>query len=144
MSPLHASCVEWDGAGLLICGRSGSGKSDLALRLIDAGAELVADDRVFLEKDGEKLKARTPDKIRGLIEVRGLGIVPMPFRPETHIKLKIALCPSHEIDRMPDPMSEVIEGIEIPLLFLDPSAASAVAKIKVALSVCTGERVIVQ
>ena len=72
---LHASCVELAGTGVVLLGPSGSGKSDLALRLIDGGARLVADDRVVVERSGDRLIARPPEAIAGLIEVRGLGIM---------------------------------------------------------------------
>lgn len=144
MKPIHASCIEWNGEGVVVCGPSGSGKSDLALRLIDIGAVLVADDQVILENKNSTLYARVPETIKGLLEIRGLGIVPMPYKPETILKLKVILRSAHKIDRMPDPMHETIQGVDIPVLFLDPSMASAVAKIKLALSVHSGEREILQ
>ena len=78
---LHANCVDFDGAGVLILGKSGSGKSDLTLRLTDAGAVLVADDCVRLveKKDGRTV-AFAPEKARGLMEIRGLGIVKAKFK----------------------------------------------------------------
>src|ERR687898_3364772 len=72
---LHATCVELSGTGVVLLGASGCGKSDLALRLIDRGARLVADDLVTVERHGRRLIARAPEAIAGLMEVRGLGIM---------------------------------------------------------------------
>lgn len=74
---LHASCVAAEGHAVLITGRSGSGKSDLALRLIDRGFTLVSDDRTILRKQDGRLIASAPDTIKGKIEVRGVGILEM-------------------------------------------------------------------
>ena len=72
---LHASCVAKDGRAILISGRSGSGKSDLALRLIDRGADLVSDDYTIVRRVGGKLVATAPENIRNKLEIRGLGIL---------------------------------------------------------------------
>src|SRR6478752_5882906 len=74
---LHASTVAKDGRAVLITGPSGSGKSDLALRLLDRGFTLVSDDQTILKKDGTRLIASTPMTIAGKLEVRGLGIIDM-------------------------------------------------------------------
>ena len=140
MALYHASCVEWNGCGVLLCGHSGSGKSDMSLRLIDSGAELVADDRVELTGREGVLTAAVPDRIRGLLEVRGLGVVPMPYREKTSVKLKVILCQACEIERMPETVFETIEGVDVPVLMLDPKTASATAKIRLALSVYAKER----
>jgi serine kinase of HPr protein (carbohydrate metabolism regulator) len=88
---VHASCVAIRGAGLLILGASGRGKSDLAFRLIDRGAVLVADDRVTLKVEGELLIASAPRRIAGLLEVRGVGIVAFPHLAEAPIALALDL-----------------------------------------------------
>src|SRR5262249_18332162 len=88
---IHASCVAMDSAGVLLLGRSGAGKSDLALRLIDDGAVLVADDRVLLSARKGVLRASAPDSIRGLIEIRGLGIVTMPVKNTAAVRLAVQL-----------------------------------------------------
>src|SRR5438046_8865508 len=72
---LHATAIAIDGRAVLLRGTSGAGKSDLALRLIDAGARLVADDQSELRRQGERILVRAPATIGGLIEVRGVGIV---------------------------------------------------------------------
>lgn len=128
MPVLHATCVEWFGLGVLIRGKSGAGKSDLALRLIDAGAVLVADDQVLLENG----IASAPARLQGLLEVRGFGIVKLPFAETTAIALTVDLCSADEIERLPDRFDEIMR--------LDPFCASAVAKIKLALQTIAGER----
>ncbi len=128
MPVLHATCVEWFGLGVLIRGKSGAGKSDLALRLIDAGAVLVADDQVLLENG----IASAPARLQGLLEVRGFGIVKLPFAETTAIALTVDLCSADEIERLPDRFDGIMR--------LDPFCASAVAKIKLALQTIAGER----
>ena len=128
MPVLHATCVEWFGLGVLIRGKSGAGKSDLALRLIDAGAALVADDQVLLENG----IASAPARLQGLLEVRGFGIVKLPFAETTAIALTVDLCSADEIERLPDRFDGIMR--------LDPFCASAVAKIKLALQTIAGER----
>jgi serine kinase of HPr protein (carbohydrate metabolism regulator) len=110
---IHASCVVVGragdalgapgDAGLLLLGESGSGKSDLALRLIGLGAELVADDRCDLFVSSGVLHATAPSALAGMIEVRGLGIVSMPYRSEAQIKLVVRLAASDAVPRMPEP-----------------------------------------
>ena len=84
---LHASCVASDGHAVLISGPSGSGKSDLALRLLDRGFTLVSDDRTIVRKDGSRLIASAPDTIKGKLEIRGVGIVDMEVVPDAPIAL---------------------------------------------------------
>jgi serine kinase of HPr protein (carbohydrate metabolism regulator) len=98
---IHASCVRLGraarplgappDAGVLLLGDSGAGKSDLALRLIALGAELVADDRVDLFVTRGRLRARAPHAIRGLIEIRGLGIVEIPYTEQVRVALAAQL-----------------------------------------------------
>ena len=123
------------GAGVLLLGASGAGKSDLALRLIDQGAMLVADDRVLLSVRKGLLQARAPDSISGLIEIRGLGIVAMPVKRSAAIRLAVRL--GREGPRLPQirhyasplPLTQ-----KVPLIVLDPHVASTPAKIRAALA----------
>lgn len=129
----HASCVALGGKAVLIRGPSGSGKSDLALRLIDGGAELLADDYTLLTRDGEQIIAAPPDEIAGKMEVRGVGLVCMPSASDLPVVLVIDLVGRDDVERLPEPRDTEIEGVRLPLLELWPHAASAAAKVRLAL-----------
>lgn len=129
---LHASCVASDGRAVLISGPSGSGKSDLALRLLDRGFTLVSDDRTIVRKDGSRLIASAPDTIKGKLEIRGVGIVDMDVVPDAPVALVIEL--TSDIQRIPDDSRErLILGIGIPVISVDAMTASAPSKVAVAL-----------
>jgi len=129
---LHATTVAKDGRAILISGRSGSGKSDLALRLLDRGFVLVSDDQTYLRIIGGKLVATAPPAIRGKLEVRGIGIVEVEQVDDVAVCLVIDL--ASEIERMPEDGGErVILGAPIPLVGIDAQAASAPAKVAMAL-----------
>jgi HPr kinase/phosphorylase len=131
---LHASCVELSGTGVVLLGPSGSGKSDLALRLIDGGARLIADDRVVIERHGERLMARPPEPIAGLIEVRGLGIMRVDHCPSSALGLVVALGGDQPAQRLPERTTYQLLGVALPHVELDPWASSACAKIRLALA----------
>lgn len=133
MEQIHATCVEMDGKGVLLMGPPGSGKSDLALRLIDGGARLVADDRTDLVLNDDKLTARAPKELAGKIEVRGIGIVALDTVQDIPVALVIEMAPAEELERIPDPASFEVLGARIPRVRLDPFQASATAKVRVAL-----------
>ncbi|HEV2044027.1 MAG TPA: HPr kinase/phosphatase C-terminal domain-containing protein [Sphingomicrobium sp.] len=129
---LHATTVAKDGRAILISGRSGSGKSDLALRLLDRGFVLVSDDQTYLRIAGGKLVAAAPPTIRGKLEVRGIGVVEVEQVDDVAVCLVVEL--AAEIDRMPDEGRErLILGATIPLVSIDAQAASAPAKVAMAL-----------
>ena len=130
---LHASCVDLSGKGVVLLGPSGAGKSDLALRLIDSGARLVADDRVAITRRGMRLIARPPEAIAGLIEVRGLGIMRIAHCPASTLGLAVALG-GIPAPRLPEPATYQVLGVALPCLALDPWAPSACAKIRLALA----------
>ena len=147
---IHATCVAIGGAGILLRGPSGAGKSDLALRLIsqsvsDLGtgtgllgslsARLVADDQVIVCNCDGKLQARPPAAIAGKLEVRGVGIVQLPYLPEIAIALVVDLVPITSIVRLPE-LGQTIEinNVVIPVLAVAPFEASAPAKIALALA----------
>jgi serine kinase of HPr protein (carbohydrate metabolism regulator) len=138
MSLVHASCVELEGIGLLLRGASGAGKSDLALRLIDAGAALVADDQVLLEARGGRLLARAPGALAGLVEVRGLGIVRLPFLPSTAIALLVELVAPEAVVRLPAALTVVLAGVPVAALRLAPFEASSVARLRLAARSAAG------
>jgi serine kinase of HPr protein (carbohydrate metabolism regulator) len=131
---LHASCVAIRGRAVLLTGPSGSGKSDLALRLIDRGATLVGDDGVVVKARGDRLYARPGPNIEGQLEVRGIGILAFPSLDEAPLALVIAL--DQPVPRMPDELLpvRVIAGLTVPLIALDPFEASAPVKVEKALS----------
>jgi serine kinase of HPr protein (carbohydrate metabolism regulator) len=130
---LHASCVAIKGLGVLIEGRSGEGKSDLALRLIDRGAALVADDSTICQRQEGKLQACPPANIAGKIEVRGIGIVEMPFVERVPVALLIVILDSPP--RFPeDQRTRRIAGVDVPVLALAALEPSAPIKVELALS----------
>ena len=134
MSLIHATCVDLGGAAVLLRGPSGAGKSDLALRLIDGGGHLVADDQVILSAEEGILAARAPATIAGQIEVRGLGILRVPTVPVARIALVIDLVPESMMERMPESVSVEILTVTLPLLRLTPFEPSATAKVRFALA----------
>ena len=132
----HASCVAFGGAGLLLRGPSGSGKSDLALRLIEAGAMLIADDQVILRKDCEILLATCPPGIAGRIEVRGLGVLTLPYLTAAPLALICDLVAREDVPRMPEFSHAEIEGIALPQVSLHAFDVSTVAKLRLKISAC--------
>ena len=128
---LHATAVAIDGWAVLIEGRSGAGKSDLALRLIDRGAVLIADDRVLVVRDAGQLVARAPAMMAGRIEVRGLGIVPVPHVAHAAVALVVRL--ADEDQRLPERRVRRIAGVAVREVTLDPLRASAPLKVEWAL-----------
>jgi HPr kinase/phosphorylase len=135
---LHATAVAIDGRAVLLRGASGSGKSDLALRLIDAGARLVADDQSELCREGDSVIVRAPATIAGLIEVRGIGIMRLDAVPEAPVALVVDLVPLEEIERLPARRSETLLGLALPVIRVAPFDASAAAKLRLALHAFTG------
>lgn len=127
---VHASAVAIAGRGVLILGASGRGKSDLALRLIDRGAVLIADDQVELAARGGRLEACAPATIHGKLEVRGVGIVDCDA-VAAPIALVVDLDGAPE--RMPEPGALTLEGIAVPTVALAPFDASAPIKVELAL-----------
>lgn len=137
MPIVHATCVALGPHGILLRGDSGSGKSDLALRLMDDGAMLVADDQVVIDAEGGALVARPHETLAGLIEVRGLGIVSVPFQPGATLALAVTLVKSDAVARMPEPGQVELAGISLPHLLLAPFEASAAAKLRAAVRAIT-------
>jgi len=133
MIRVHGSSVTVGDDGILLRGPSGSGKSDLALRLIDGGAALVADDQTELTRVGARLRMTAPAALRGLLEVRGLGIVRVPAAAGAFLALVVDLVDGDAVERLPEPRTCTLDGVEVPLLELAPFAASAPAKVRLAL-----------
>ncbi len=130
---MHSSSVVIDDNGVLILGDSGSGKSDLALRLIDNGATLISDDISICRKNLNNIYLYCPPEIKGLLEVREIGIITVPFVEKIKLQLVVNL-KSKNSQRFPKDNSLKILGIKIPLINIDGKNSSAVAKIKVKLN----------
>lgn len=130
---LHGTCVAVEGRGVLILGPPGAGKSDLALRLMDEGADLVTDDQVRVAVRGSLLIASAPASLAGLLEIRGIGIVRVGAKPEVELAIVIQLENESQIARMPEPEHHDMLGISLPLFRIDPAAASAPARVRAAL-----------
>lgn len=129
---VHASCVAIDGRAVLITGPSGSGKSDLTLRLLDRGFALVSDDQTLVKKTATRLTASAPPTIRGKLEIRGIGIVDMEQVDDQPVALVVEL--TSDIQRLPDDSRErPIMGVSVPLISIDALSASAASKVALAL-----------
>ncbi|MDQ2878288.1 MAG: aldolase [Pseudomonadota bacterium] len=128
----HATTVAIGGRGVMLRGRSGTGKSDLALRLIDRGAILVSDDYTEVTAIDGIVTARAPATIAGKIEIRGVGIVAMPHRDDVPVALVVRL--DAPIERLPEQATETMAGIALPVLSLDAFEASAAIKVEIALA----------
>ncbi len=116
---------------VLLRGAPGAGKSDLALRLIDRGGLLVADDQVAIRRQANKVWAAPPPALAGLLEIRGLGIVSMAHRDSAAIDMVIDL--AENVERMPETAHCEICGLKLSVLRVRPFEASATIKIEQAL-----------
>ena len=140
---IHASCIELAGAGILLRGPSGSGKSDLALRLIDNGARLVADDRTDLVVEDGRLIASSPAPIAGKLEVRGVGILALPVVARSRVGIAVDLVAASAVERLPAAQCCSYLGVELPLIAIAPFEASAPAKLRaVARALAVGHAVV--
>jgi HPr kinase/phosphorylase len=142
---IHATCVALGGQGVLIMGPPGSGKSDLALRLIDSPgrgvgteplpAELVSDDQTLITRQGDRLFGSAAQGIAGKLEIRGIGIVDVAHQPSIALALAVRLAPASGIERMPaspGPQLELL-GMALPEITVDAASPSAPARIRAAL-----------
>ena len=127
---MHGSCASRDGQAVLLVGPPGSGKSDLVLRLLGRGFELVADDQVDIA-DGQ---AAAPAALFGLLEVRGLGILRLQAVPSARLALVADL--TRRAERLPEP--ERHAGLDLPLVRIDAAAPSAPDRIIMALDCALG------
>lgn len=142
---VHGTCVEIAGAGVLIVGPPGCGKSDLALRLIDQPgrgigarertARLLADDQVVVQREGDVLIASPPSTIAGKMEIRGLGIAELEHAARAPLKLCVRLTDAARIERMPDLETQRFTclGLSIPEVLIDPILPAAAARVRAAL-----------
>lgn len=131
---IHATCVARNGQGILLRGPSGAGKSDLALRLIDRGFVLISDDRVDLVPQGASLFAQAPESLIGRLEVRGLGIINMPYEPRAGVILVADLQPARDIARLPEAVKTELCGVQVPSIAIAPFELSAPIKLELALN----------
>ncbi|MDR3518826.1 MAG: HPr kinase/phosphatase C-terminal domain-containing protein [Azospirillaceae bacterium] len=127
---IHGTCVAGAGIGILLRGPSGSGKSDLALRLINDGFRLVADDQVLLQREGDTVTASPPAVLAGLIEVYGVGIMPMPHESRAIVALVVDLVAPDAVERMPQPDYCRLLEREIRRIDLAPFQVAAPAKLR--------------
>ena len=135
---IHATAVAINGRAMLLRGMSGAGKSDLALRLIDAGATLVVDDQSELIRRGDRLIVRPPGTISGLIEVRGVGIMRIEALAEAPVALIVDLVPPDRVERLPERRSETVLGVALPVIAVTPLEASAPVKLRLVMRALAG------
>lgn len=131
---LHASCVALNGRGVLLLGASGSGKSDLALRMIAAGTVLVGDDQIAVTQQGETLLASPAPRLEGLLEARGVGLMRFAHVQNVPLALAVMLVAREQVERMPQAALYHCMGAQLPLLSLHAFDASTEAKIRFALA----------
>ncbi len=129
----HSTAVVIEDFGILIKGKPGSGKSDLALRLIDSGATLISDDLTICKKIGDYLYLYPHSKTKGLLEVREIGIMTVPYVDSIKLTLVVELV-EKEFERMPRTMNCTLLGIKFPKIKIFGKSSSAVAKIKIKLN----------
>lgn len=133
MGLFRGTCVARRSAAVLIEGPPGAGKSDLALRLIDRGWQLIADDYTEVAVAGGKLTARAPGAIAGLIEARGVGLMRVGAARPARVRLVVRLVSRGKVPRLPSPARRAVAGVAIPLLRLHAFDASTPVKIELAL-----------
>lgn len=131
---LHGTAVALPGpdgtlSAVLLRGASGSGKSDLAFRLIAAGGKLISDDQVVLERRQDKIMTDTVATIAGLLEVRGVGLVKYPPVAQTRLRLIVDLVLREHVPRLPEWETTDILGIAVVGLKLHAFDASTPQKI---------------
>ena len=139
---IHATAVAIETVfgprAVLLRGCSGSGKSDLGLRLIDAGGRLVADDQSELKRRGALIIVRSPPTIAGLIEARGLGIIRVEALAEAPLALIADLAAPETIERLPERDKERLLGLDLPRIAVAPFEVSAAAKVALAVRAVAG------
>ena len=134
MERVHGTCVAINGEGVLFRGPPGSGKSDLALRIIDSGGHLVADDQTIITRKGDKIITSSPENIRHKIEVRGIGIMTFFAKKEAPLTLILDLLLPGNIERIPQVQFCNYLNVKIPVLGFSPFESSASLKVKLAIN----------
>lgn len=144
MTLFHGNGIFFEGHGLLLTGPSGSGKSDLSLRLMGLGAQLVGDDYVDLaQNEAGRLVMAAPRNIAGRIEVRHVGILPVEYLPTAEVDLILKLLPrdrlpQNRLQRLPEPEVMILEDVAVPCLDFDAFVPSAPEKIRAAIKIMPG------
>jgi len=136
MTLIHGTGIFYEGKAVLLRGVSGSGKSDLALRMMACGAKLIGDDylEVTQGEDGRLIMA-SPSTIRGRIEVRNVGILEVPYQPSAPIDLILLLGDIARLERLPEARTICLEGVVVPCLEFYAFEASAPEKFRAALKI---------
>lgn len=127
----YGTAIAFEGVGFLVRGPSGSGKSDLALRLLMQGGVLIADDQTLVYRQDDQLLAQCPEPLKNKLEVRGVGIVFIPTVEKHPLHALIKLQSWDLIERLPDPCFETLGGVSLPSYAIDPWSLSAVDKLKI-------------
>lgn len=137
---VHGTCVSLGANAAILKGKPGSGKSDLALRFIfttpqELDPALIADDQIRVEASEGRLLAFPPKKIAGQIEVRGIGIITLPYRRSAQVRCIVHLVNKEDVPRLPpSPLErQTICGVDVPILLLSPFETSAALKLRLAL-----------
>ncbi len=143
MVQIHATAISIDGNAVLLRGAPGSGKSDLALRLLDDGAELIADDRCDINVEGDDVIVSCPEEITGLVEIRGIGIARLAYGEPAPIALVIDLVTPEKMERLPEPATCDDFGPSVAHIRLTPFEVSASLKLRAALHAALGSLEIV-
>jgi HPr kinase/phosphorylase len=139
---INGTAVAWRGQGILILGPTGSGKSDLTLRLIDACATLIADDVVEMRRDGTLLllsfPPEGPGELKGKMEIKGLGIMSVPAAPlEIPLALVVRSTSPAEVELIPESLESEWLGLAVTTIGIHLLEPSAPAKVRLALAKLT-------
>ena len=127
---VHASAVVHRGIGFLFTGRSAAGKSDLTLRVLDQGGSLIADDQVLLQEEKGKLLASAPTPIKGLVEIRGLGLFEFPHLDHFPLSYEVRLRGQGSLERLPETQENVSYlGVKLPIFYMTGRESSDLAKL---------------
>jgi serine kinase of HPr protein (carbohydrate metabolism regulator) len=125
---VHSTSVFWHDKGILITGKSGSGKSDLALRLIYEGAILISDDQTLLHDKITHIEMSSPTNIQGLLEVRGIGIIKVPYSSNIKLDYHINIT-NKPIERMPTKQTYTILNKSVPSIEIYKAESNKLQKI---------------
>tara|TARA_B100001123_G_C15286628_1_gene1015856 strand:+ start:701 stop:1120 length:420 start_codon:yes stop_codon:yes gene_type:complete len=137
MKNFYGTCVAFDGKAVLFRGPPGSGKSDLALRSIYSGGQLIADDQTTLVQQKDKIIASCPKSLSNKLEVRGIGLVEVPCIYCAPLISVFDMVPSGSVERFPKMRFCSYLGVKIPLFTLAPFEASAVCKVTLSIDLVT-------